>query len=51
MLRDIPKAQTQLFTDTSESGRGAHSSGVTVQLMSDNATVVSYITKQGGTTS
>ena len=82
------EAQTQLFTDASVSGWGAHSdtfqaggewsareailhmnqlemqavrnalaafktrlSGLTVQLMSDNATIVSYITKQGGTTS
>ena len=88
MLLDIPEAQTQLFTDASESGWGAHSdtfqasgewsareailhinqlemlavrnalaafktqlSGLTVQLMSDSATVVSYIAKQGGTTS
>ena len=85
MLLDIPEAQTQLFTDASESGWGAHSntfqasgewsareailhinqlemlavrnalaafktllSGLTVQLMSDSAIVVSYIAKQGG---
>ena len=88
MLLDIPEAQTQLFTDASESGWGAHLdtfqasgewsareailhvnqlemlavrnalaafktqlSGLTVQLMSDSATVVSYIAKQGGTSS
>ena len=87
-LLDVPEARTQLFTDASESGWGAHLdtaqasgvwsaeetslhinhlellavynaliafrnhlNGMTIQLMSDNSTVVSYLVKQGGTVS
>ena len=87
-LLDVPEARTQLFTDASESGWGAHLdtaeasgvwsagetslhinqlellavynaliafrnhlNGMTIQLMSDNSTVVSYLAKQGGTVS